>query len=121
MILRVNNSALDERLEPFSTCNIKSVKSAIGFSTGKYSTIYSSLKPIITANILAIADYSNHPLLLTDDLDADLLFLSQICDYRNKSSHDGPQNHITQSTALNLAKFTTQWVQNYLNQLTDKA
>ena len=121
LILRANNRALDESLEPFSTCNVRAVQSAIGFSTGKYPTIYSSLKPIITANILAIADYSNHPLLLTDDLDADLLFLSQICDYRNESSHDGPKTDITQSTALDLAKFTTQWVQNYLNQLTDKA
>jgi len=117
LILRTDVGFSDELLQHFATCNISHVRSAIGFSTGKYQQTNTSLKPLISANLLTIMDYSNHPLTQSKHPENDLDSLRQICELRNQTSHDSNSQNIAIDTllAINLADFALNWIIKYIS------
>lgn len=117
LILRTNNNFTDELLQHFATCNPKQVRSAIGFSTEKYPSVSISLKPLISANLITIMDYSNHPLIQSKNPENDLISLHQICESRNQTSHDSNNKNIVINTslAMTFADFTLDWITKYID------
>ena len=110
--LRAGQYFNEELLAKFETVNSSHVYSANGYSTGKYSKIGISLKPLIVSSLLSILDHQYHPLIRRNEYESDLENLSKICETRNDIAHDSGQE-IDITTALNLSNFTLDWISFY--------
>ena len=67
---------------------------------------------LIVSNLLCMAEYQQHPLILRKQYQKDLQQLIEICERRNQGSHDSGEE-VDISTALNLSEFTLDWISFY--------
>lgn len=112
LMLQVGEYFSADLVEKMKTVNSSHVFSANGYSAGRFPHVGVSLKPLIISNLLCVSEYQQHPLIRRKQHQQDLKQLIEICERRNQGSHDSGEE-IDISTALNLSKFTLEWISFY--------
>lgn len=113
-----------DSLDLFYKTPARTVFSAIGYSTGRYSQANVSLGPLIVAALLSIGDHPKHPLTHhtyeEQDSDQDLHNLFDLMQDRNDSAHASGMNTSIEKfgqTAQGHAAFAQRWIQSFTQQL----
>ena len=103
-------------LDRFKKVPVRSVYSAIGYSTGKFQEANLSLQPLLVATLLSFTDHPNHPFIQVPKSQRELVGFEALMNDRNSAAHaSGQQINVT--TATQHAAFTLTWIQSFLQNL----